>query len=219
MKISRIKLIKMIRETAGEMRSREAIANAQSMREDGLSFEDFTTELLDYLEDQTNQQWSEEMLSDDWNYYDEWIEGADPRSIGSEYLADAASYMMENKMKITKRQLRRIIKEAMTPDVPDVMGAIGGGKFQPREEDISSFRIAYRTMGYGGRRIISRDRAWLEFVPQGSPPETREDMFRAVTLLKDGDPEVLKALQATPPKSMGPLESYDVYSVYATTTG
>jgi len=103
-------------------------------------------------------------------------------------------------VKITKRQLRKIIREAA---------------FQPAE----SFRLAFRSVGYGGRRIISRDRAWLEFVPRGSPPETREDMFRAVTLLEDGDPEVLKALQAGAPKSMGPLESYDVYSVYATTTG
>jgi len=209
----------MIRETAGEMRSREAIANAQSMREDGLSFEDFTTELLDYLEDQTNQQWSEEMLSDDWNYYDEWIEGADPRSIGSEYLADAASYMMENKMKITKRQLRRIIREAV--NFRDLENPLGGfaSENADTETKVESFRLAFRGVGYGGRRIISRDRAWLEFVPRGSPPETREDMFRAVTLLEDGDPEVLKVLQATPPKSMGPLESYDVYSVYATTTG
>ena len=36
-------------------------------------------------------------------------------------------------MKITKKQLRRIIREAMPKGgVPDVMGAIGGGKFQPR---------------------------------------------------------------------------------------
>ena len=37
-------------------------------------------------------------------------------------------------MKVTKRQLRRIIREAMTPDIPDVMRTIGGGKFQPREQ-------------------------------------------------------------------------------------
>ena len=40
-------------------------------------------------------------------------------------------------MKITKRQLRKIIaeeKERLSegPDIPDVMGAIGGGKFSPR---------------------------------------------------------------------------------------
>lgn len=45
-------------------------------------------------------------------------------------------------MKITKRQLRRIIKEEKAkivteaPNIPDVMGAIGGGKFQPRHEVI-----------------------------------------------------------------------------------
>ena len=41
-------------------------------------------------------------------------------------------------MKITKRQLRQIIKEAMGPDIPDVMGAMGGGKFQPREDQDSA---------------------------------------------------------------------------------
>ena len=41
-------------------------------------------------------------------------------------------------MKITKRQLRRIIREEKArlmsegPDIPDGMGAMGGGKFQPR---------------------------------------------------------------------------------------
>ena len=119
---------------------------------------------------------------------------------------------------ITKRQLRRIIKEAMAPDIPDIMGAMGDGKFQPREE-VSSFKLGLDGYAYGGRRLISRDRAWLEFVPRGSPSITREDMFRAVTLLEDGDPGVLKALEANPPKTMGPLDAYDVYSVHATTTG
>ena len=40
-------------------------------------------------------------------------------------------------MKITKSHLRRIIREERArlmekPDVPDVMGAMGAGKFQPR---------------------------------------------------------------------------------------
>ncbi len=122
-------------------------------------------------------------------------------------------------MKITKNQLRRIIREAMAPDIPDIMGAIGGGKFQPREEEVSSFRIGYKGYGYRNRRIIPRDRAWLEFVPKGSGPQTQEDMFRAVTLLEPDDPEILKALEKGAPKSMGPLEAYDVYYVYATTTG
>ena len=42
-------------------------------------------------------------------------------------------------MKITKRQLKRIIREEKVklmeqPDIPDVMGAIGHGKPPPREE-------------------------------------------------------------------------------------
>ena len=39
-------------------------------------------------------------------------------------------------MKITKRQLRRIISEAISdgPEIPDVLGTMGAGKFQPREE-------------------------------------------------------------------------------------
>ena len=41
-------------------------------------------------------------------------------------------------MKITKRELKRIIKEEKAklmeqPDIPDVIGAMGGGKFRPRE--------------------------------------------------------------------------------------
>ena len=102
-------------------------------------------------------------------------------------------------MKITRHQLRRIIKEAMgTPE---------------------AFKLPYRNIGYGGRRIIDRDRAWLEFVPKGAEPQTQEDMFRSVTLLDQDDPEILKALESGAPKSMGPLEGYDVYNVYATTTG
>jgi hypothetical protein len=47
------------------------------------------------------------------------------------------------KMKITKRQLRRIIREETIqlmeqPDIPDIMGAMGGGKFQPRESEIDA---------------------------------------------------------------------------------
>ena len=42
-------------------------------------------------------------------------------------------------MKITKRQLRRIIKEERAalmeqPDVPDVLGSMDTGKFQPRND-------------------------------------------------------------------------------------
>jgi hypothetical protein len=109
-------------------------------------------------------------------------------------------------VKITKRQIRRIIREQMTPQVG----------FKPLE----SFKIPYKNYGYKGRRIISRDRAWLEFVPKGSPSLTREDMFRAVTLLDSDDQEIGLAMATVhAPKSAGPLEDYDVYSVYATTTG
>ena len=110
-------------------------------------------------------------------------------------------------MKITRRQLRRIIKEQMSnPQVG----------FKPLE----SFQIPYRNYGYEGRRIIDRDRAWLEFVPKGSPPKTQEDMFRTVTLLDSDDPEIGLAMATVhAPKSAGPVEGYDVYSVYATTTG
>jgi hypothetical protein len=159
------------------------------------------------------------------------------------------------KMKITKRQLRRIIKEAIIAEVrptnwkqlPYDMGGpwvdkdapVGSGSKEiddlDREltdkeiedsmrgidgwEEVESFKLPYRGTGYGGRRITSRDRAWLEFVPKGSDSLTPEDMFRAVTFLDNDDPEILKALKTGGPKSMGPLGSYDVYSVYATTTG
>jgi len=110
-------------------------------------------------------------------------------------------------MKITRRQLRRIIREQM---------AAPQAGFKPME----SFKIPYKNYGYEGRTIHPRDRAWLEFVPKGSPPMTQEDMFRAVTLLDSDDLEIGLAMATVhAPKSAGPLESYDVYSVYATTTG
>jgi hypothetical protein len=104
-------------------------------------------------------------------------------------------------MKITRPQLRRIIKEAMGPP--------------------ESFKIPYKNYGYEGRKIISRDQAWLEFVPKGSPALTPEDMFRAVTLLDSDDPEIGLAMATThaPKFDRRHLENYDVYSVYATTTG
>tara|TARA_R110001583_G_scaffold189553_1_gene352759 strand:- start:220 stop:534 length:315 start_codon:yes stop_codon:yes gene_type:complete len=104
-------------------------------------------------------------------------------------------------MKITRRQLRRIIKEAV----------------ESIELESKPFKIPYRSVGYAGRRITDRDRAWLEFVPKGSPALTPEDMFRAVTLLDINDPEILKALRRE--NLAAPIENYDVYSVYATTTG
>lgn len=45
----------------------------------------------------------------------------------------------ENTLKFTEKQLRRliresIIREANSPEVPDVLGAMGDGKFQPRQK-------------------------------------------------------------------------------------
>ena len=91
---------------------------------------------------------------------------------------------------------------------------------KPVDQSVRSFTLNYDRSGYRGRNIISRDRAWLEFVPKGSGPMTEDDMFRAVTLLEPGDPEIQKALdRGQPPMDIAPLENYDVYSVYATTTG
>ncbi len=53
-------------------------------------------------------------------------------------------------MKISRRQLRQMILEQM--DVPDVMGAIGGGRFQPREEAPSA------QPGYGVVKTLMVDR-------------------------------------------------------------
>lgn len=118
-------------------------------------------------------------------------------------------------MKITKRQLRKIINESMRAPSAEMAAAAA----EQAAARVESFKLGLNGRAFSGRRLISRDRAWLEFVPRGSPSLTREDMFRAVTLLEDGDPGVLKALEANPPKTMGPLDAYDVYSVHATTTG
>ncbi len=123
-------------------------------------------------------------------------------------------------MKITKRQLRRIIREASDwYDEEAGHETLADRKFADSQQ-LKSFKIPYKNYGYQGRQIISRDQAWLEFVPKGSPPITQEDMFRAVTLLDSDDLEIGLAMATVhAPKNAGPLESYDVYSVYATTTG
>ena len=53
-------------------------------------------------------------------------------------------------MKITRNQLRQMILEQM--DVPDVMGTIGGGRFQPREEAPSA------QPGYGVVKTLMTNR-------------------------------------------------------------
>jgi hypothetical protein len=135
--------------------------------------------------------------------------------------------ILERRVKITKRQLKRIIREAMvtagtpfsrSPSAEMAADAAETGAAGMRKK---SFKIPYNNYGYKGRKIISRDRAWLEFVPKGSPSMTREDMFRAVTLLDSDDEEIGLAMATThaPKFDRRHLENYDVYSVYATTTG
>jgi len=143
----------------------------------------------------------------------------------------------ENKMKITRRQLRQIIKEELSRSLseadPDINsdGALDASELRDLADDLEgegqqsleSFRLPYKGFGYGGRRIISRDRAWLEFVPKGTDPSTQEDMFRSVTLLDQGDPEVEKVIKRggwyVDKYLKVPVDNYDVYSVHATTTG
>ena len=143
-------------------------------------------------------------------------------------------------MKITRRQLKQLIKEELNmlesnsgSDYdekldPDGNGALDADELRDIADDLEtedqdppkSFSVSYRSSGYQGRRIISRDRAWLEFVPKGNPSQTPEDMFREVTLLKNWDPEIQRALDASDHDlAPGDLDQYDVYSVYATTTG
>ena len=136
-------------------------------------------------------------------------------------------------MKITKARLRQIIKEELNLLEADTNA---DGKLNPDElrniadeleEPLRVWGIPYKSgFAYGGRRIISRDRAWLEFVPKGQEPDTKDDMFRSVTLLEPSDPGVKKVVD-NPSNSWyvrkylknTPLEKFDVYSVYAHTTG
>ncbi len=136
-------------------------------------------------------------------------------------------------MKITPEQIRQIIKEELSLLEAD---ADGDGKLDPDElrgiadeleEPLRVWGIPYKDgFAYGGRRVISRDRAWLEFVPKGQEPDTKADMFRSVELLEPGDPAVKKVID-NPRNSWyvrkylknATLDNFDVYSVYAHTTG
>ena len=52
-------------------------------------------------------------------------------------------------MKITHKQLRKIIREAMPKGgAPDVMGAMGGGKFQPRNYDVLDYEDWVKEEGH-----------------------------------------------------------------------
>ena len=54
------------------------------------------------------------------------IDALDVRMDITRQQAEQSVTMGESKMKITKRQLRRIIREAMAPNIPDVVGAVTG---------------------------------------------------------------------------------------------
>ena len=89
-----------------------------------------------------------------------------------------------------------------------------------------SWSLRYRETGYGGQKLSPTDRAYLEFVPKGEPSKTEPDPETEVTKLESGDPEIQRhldrnsyAMSAEMSKAMENLDQYDVYSVYATTTG
>jgi len=77
--------------------------------------------------------------------------------------------------------------------------------------------------GWNGRKIISRDRSWLEFRPKGSEaPNQNGNPFIGVKLLDTADPEVhakLTAKLVSRGHESVNLNEYDVYSVYKTTCG
>lgn len=82
------------------------------------------------------------------------------------------------------------------------------------------FTSGYQDWAYKGRRIHSRDRAWLEFVPKGEKPPD-EHMFQHATLLESNDSEIDKQLDRDRyvDGQDVDLSKFDVYYVYRTTTG
>ena len=89
-------------------------------------------------------------------------------------------------MKITKRQLRRIFKEEKArlisegPDIPDVMGAMGGGKFQPRIDiDALTDEIGDRAAGGYEPSIDGSPSAYADMIIDSylsSPPPPLDTM-------------------------------------------
>lgn len=78
---------------------------------------------------------------------------------------------------------------------------------------MANIKVFYRDhAAYEGRRIISRDRAWLEFVPKGDPPPSGY-LLRVTALDADSDHVRQKA-----PRDIS-LDNFDVYGVYETTAG
>ena len=74
-------------------------------------------------------------------------------------------------------------------------------------------RVFYRDHAtYAGRRVIARDRAWLEFVPKGD--DAPSGYLLRVTLLDASDEHV----RSQAPANIN-LDHFDVYGVYETTAG
>ena len=125
-------------------------------------------------------------------------------------------------MKITKSRVQQIIKEEVSRFLCEAGAYLDDALSGPYHGKVSTGGTTY-----DGRRVISRDRAWLEFVPKGAPSITPDDMFRAVTLLDLNEPGVKDNVQAAIERGrnaaltqqIGNLDQYDIYSVYATTTG
>tara|TARA_B100000700_G_scaffold331524_1_gene465153 strand:- start:1121 stop:1519 length:399 start_codon:yes stop_codon:yes gene_type:complete len=132
-------------------------------------------------------------------------------------------------MKIAKSRIQQIIKEEVSRFLSERKGLSESDSYL--DDALSGpYHGKVGTGGtttFDGRRIHPRDRAWLEFVPKGAPSITPEDMFRAVTLLDLSDPGVRGNVQSAIERGRNPaliqqigdLDQYDIYSVYATTTG
>ena len=134
-------------------------------------------------------------------------------------------------MKITKRQLRRIIREAAVPDIPDIMGAIGHGKFQPRKEMVDTFdKVKDLQPGdkitINGKPSIVVDintfTARLTYVADGKSTlkdldyrlavrydDDPEDMLPEIEIIYIGKGQVPQKLRQ-PPRKKGPGHSYSV---------
>ena len=83
----------------------------------------------------------------------------------------------------------------------------------PARKLMKRTRVYYKSHAiYDGRRIITRDRAWIEFVPKGQPAP--EGYLLRVTQLAADDDHVRE--QA--PNNID-LNNFDVYGVYETTSG
>ena len=89
---------------------------------------------------------------------------------------------------------------------------------------MKSFTISYTgSIGWNGRSIISRDRAWLEFLPKGEEERIKNgNPFIGVKKLDTSDADtrdkLVAKLTAKGHEAVN-LNEYDVYSVYKTTCG